>query len=72
MARSKYIYVVREAGKQFFVIGAYTVKHEMITMLKRQRQFAMTDDWFEVLRFHDGYFGSPEVITSQIQKEMTR
>lgn len=58
MARSTYIYVVVQAGVDDpSVRGAFTVKHELVSWLRRQ------DDTsgFHVLRMRDGYAGCQRV-----------
>jgi hypothetical protein len=54
MARAKYIWVVRDNGSRS-ITGVWTVKHEMVTWLKRCSLSSnlIALDW-EVIRFRDG------------------
>lgn len=45
MARSSYIYVVQD-GVSEHPLGAFTVKHELITWLSKRRAVAVLEDWF--------------------------
>lgn len=65
MARSNYIYIVIEGAE---IIGAFTVKHELIAFLQRQNFIR-----FEVKRLRDGWrdtLGSKEDVTDQIKREI--
>lgn len=63
MARSRCIYVVlpNDGGK--YVLGVFTVKHEMLTEL---RVNGFRKEWVTVHRHHDGLLTEGVDITAQL------
>lgn len=72
MARSSYIYIVFQKGSDL-PVAPFTVKHEMVTWIKRNRYNAYANGDITVYRYPDaGYchFEEPARVPMDISKLM--
>ncbi len=72
MARSRYIYTVIDTHSAWLVVGVFTVKHEMVTELKRYFSDGLPSR-LHIFRCADSNLYEKKVeITSQIKQELLK
>lgn len=66
MARSTYVYtVVHDYGHSFLLLGSFTVKHEMVSAVRRWLDHGHPLPKLRILRAHDGGGWPMDDITAQ-------